>query len=334
MDENIESALEAECPCGRLHTADISVMIRPEFQYEAVRATFHLRKEIATIRCEICPGPVGLEKRTVLVVTEIRRAKKERAVILIGQSLVAKRCDSPVRESLFHHVFPLGKKGIVRDMHLRFERLSDMFRKDIVRGRRPNLADAGFVGRRLIADMKLLPDFADILALIHRLFIAQDAVTELHHLPPGIVHVELARHRISHLAQDVRKRITEESSPAVPEMHRSRRIRRHELVVHACPFADPAVAVMTALPQDIRDNRCQSLVSKRDIDISRSSDHDTRTVDKLRDDQIGKIHRGFLGKLGNRECHIGRIFPVPLVAGPFDMDFRHTKRRKDSFLLQ
>ena len=89
------------------------------------------------------------------------------------------------------------------------------------------------------------------------------------HLGAGVVDVVLALHAEPGLGQEPRQRVPDHRAAAVPDVHRARRIGRHELDIDTFGATNRRIAERRAGAQDGAELRVPDLGSQPDVDEPR-----------------------------------------------------------------
>ena len=151
------------------------------------------------------------------------------------------------------------------------------------------------------------------------------------HLRAGVVDVILALHAEPGLCQEPGQRIPDNRPATVADMHRARRISRHELDIDAFAATDRRIAEGRAGTQDGAELRVPDLGRQPDIDETRPH-RDNRepaaaiipghelSSGKSGGDPLRESHRVFFDRPGEHHCRIGRQIAVDGIPRELNRD--------------
>ena len=180
-------------------------------------------------------------------------------------------------------------------------------------------------GDQILARVQALGNVADTLA--ERFAVAQvDRPRERIDLPARVVDVIFADHPMPRERQQVGQRIADHRAPAMPHVHRPRRVGRDILDVDGDALAQPRPAIVAALGQDRPQLVAPDVAGQRDVEEARPRDLGARHLGQPREvlrEAGGDQARVRLRRLREDQRGVGREIAVRRVARRLD---RHCAR--------
>ena len=250
----------------RLHPFDVTAVIRAPDVYHIRKAALVLIQMVSHIGSKIRICPIRFLQCTVDVVPEFRCfeqclgtgfpivgqfAFRRSQNTFVNQSLRTQKVNDAADFSGFHQL-SFRREHVKLDAECRqivpnhvkhgFGRIGTEISQPFAFGFaqpfvavffRQSLAD----GNQIISGVQSFGNGTDVFA--QRFFIAKVRRTRQNiNLRPGIVHVIFARYVISGFFQQFRQSVSENSAASVPDMHRSRRVRRNEFNIDSAAVSD------------------------------------------------------------------------------------------------
>ena len=153
---------------------------------------------------------------------------------------------------------------------------------------------------------------------------------ELVDLDPGVVHVELTRHRVAGPLEQRRQRVAQRRPASVAHVQRARRIGRHELDVHLEPPPRVAPPVVPASRKDLVEHPRELRLGEKEVDEPRACDLDLFHVTRWQLERLQQLLGDVPGlaaeQRGEYQGEVCRGVAVRGIARRFDFELRYRGR--------
>ena len=296
-------------------------MIGAEDVDETVEAPSEGVMVVGDVAAEIRRLAVASHDRAILLVTEARGAEEERTLLVVQQVRGQRRAGA--HEDAVGMERPLAHEPIETDAEAgkifadpreqqaggeiaaTCDRVRLGCRREllaVLRGERPGDVD------EILSRVGVLSEL-DVLA--PKLAVADPRRSPEHvHLPAEVVHVVFALDLETGRLEEARRDVAEDRAPAMPDVQGSRRIRAHELDMHAASGAGVGAAVGIAGRQRLGEQHPPERRREADVDEPGSRDLGGREpaagVAEAREHGLGDDARRLPGLPREHERHVGR----------------------------
>ncbi len=286
--------------------------------------------------------PVGgftrrLDQNPVLVEAEIGAAEPDRALLLVGEPLLAKGREHRVHGAVLVEA-RLVEVDVEVDAHPP-ERAADLGEERLL----GELLEA--IDRRLRPSVPLqiddpLGNLSDVLAVVPVLGERHRAPEKLEvaragrlgqelHLPACVIEVVLACDLVAGALEQPRDRVAQHRLPPVPDREGAGRVRAHELHLHATTLPRLRVAVRVSPREDLSQRLPPQRVGHEDVDEPRPGDLDPldriRTRGKVPDQQLRDLPGALARRRGQEEREVRGVIAMLTRLGGIEVPVREIR---------